>query len=150
MKKIGTCILLIFGLLQAGCRSSPEKTEDTLSELPTMVYPKFRWWMSPDHADVARFTSPSFQWPSKKHQIFEVRVAKDKDFTKEVAHRKDIPFSLINLHQELSSGLWYWQYKARGDDWSEVASFIVNDASIDFVPPHLIAFASLFPGLIRG
>ena len=147
MKKIGTCILLIFGLLQAGCQSSPEKTQDAISELPTMVYPKFRRWMSPDHADVARFTSPSLQWPSKKSQIFEVRVAKDKNFTKEVAYRKDIPFSLVNLHQELSSGLWYWQYKARGGDWSDVASFNVNNASIDFIPPP---FSSLYQSIPKS
>jgi hypothetical protein len=147
MKKIGTCILLIFGLLQAGCQSSPEKTQDAISELPTMVYPKFRRWMSPDHADVARFTSPSLQWPSKKYQIFEVRVAKDKNFTKEVAYRKDIPFSLVNLHQELSSGLWYWQYKARGGDWSDVASFNVNNASIDFIPPP---FSSLYQSIPKS
>ncbi len=146
MKKIGTCILLIFGLIQAGCQSSPEKIQDTPSELPTMVYPKYRRWMSPDHADIARFTSPSLQWPSKKSQIFEVRVAKNKDFTKEVVHRKDIPFSLINLHQELSSGLWYWQYKAHGDNWSDMASFSVNDASIDFVPP---SFNSLYQSIPR-
>ena len=147
MKKIVTCILLIFGLLQAGCQSTPEKTQNAPSELPTMVYPKFRRWMSPDHENVARFTSPSLQWPSKQSKVFEIRVAKDKDFTKEVVYRKDIPFSMINLHQELSSGLWYWQYKARGGNWSDVASFTVNDTSIDFVPP---SFTSLYQSIPKS
>lgn len=147
MKKIGTCILLIFGLLQAGCQSTPEKTQNAPSELPTMVYPKFRRWMSPDHENIARFTSPSLQWPSKQSKVFEIRVAKDKDFTKEVVYRKDIPFSMINLHQELSSGLWYWQYKALEGNWSDVASFTVNDTSIDFVPP---SFTSLYQSIPKS
>ena len=69
--------------------------------------------MTPDNGDVATYTSPSLQWPSKKSQVFEVRVARDKAFTKELTTIKDISFSVINIHKKLTSGLWYWQYKAQ-------------------------------------
>ncbi|MEK9603293.1 MAG: DUF4962 domain-containing protein [Flavobacteriaceae bacterium] len=147
MKKNKLFLLLIFSPLILCCQSTAKENQVVSGEMPAMVYPKYRQWMSPDHADIARFTSPSLQWPSKKSQIFEVRVAKDKNFTKEVIHLKDIPFSMINLHKELSSGLWYWQYKARGHDWSQVASFDVNDDSIDFVPP---SFTDLFQSIPRS
>jgi hypothetical protein len=145
MKKTVILVLLFLGYLQAGCQPPPKASQIEPGELPHMVYPKYRRWMSPDNGDIARFTSPSLQWPSKKSQVFEVRVAKDKGFTKELTTIKDIPFSVINIHNELTPGVWYWQYKAQNDHWSDIACFTINDQSIDFVPPSFKTLLESIP-----
>ncbi len=135
MKKTDLLVVLIFGLLEFGCQSGTGETKVGSIELPPMVYPKYRIWMSPDNADPPRFTSPSLQWPSKKSEFYQVRLARDKDFKEELISIKEIPFSMINIHKSLKKGLWYWQFKANEGSWSEIASLKVDDSSIDFVPP---------------
>ena len=94
--KIVTVLALAPILLSA---QTPQKeTLTAVGELPQMVYPKYRRWMSPDNGEVATYTSPSLQWPSKSSQVFEVRLAKDEDFTKELITLKNISFSMINTH----------------------------------------------------
>ncbi len=140
--KIVTVLALAPILLSA---QMPQKeTLTAVGELPQMVYPKYRRWMSPDNGEVATYTSPRLQWPSKSSQVFEVRLAKDEDFTKELITLKNISFSMINTHNELTPGVWYWQYRAQNEDWSNRASFTVNDHSIDFVPP---AFKTLLESI---
>jgi len=140
-------ILLMVSLIVFSCQSPERETSLEGTSLPQMVYPKYRRWMSPDNADHARFSSPSLEWPSKKGQVFQIRVAKDKDFIKQLISVKDIPFSFINLHQKLSPGLWYWQFKSDTGNWSEIASFAINDASIDFVPP---SFQTLYQSIPKS
>ena len=133
--KLKILMTLAIGPILLNCQSPQKGFTTEFDVLPQMVYPKYRRWVTPDNGDVATYTSPSLQWPSKKSQVFEVRVARDKDFTKELTTIKDISFSVINIHKKLTSGLWYWQYKAQKDDWSDIASFTINDKSIDFIPP---------------
>tara|TARA_B100001059_G_scaffold35659_2_gene28746 strand:- start:11089 stop:13689 length:2601 start_codon:yes stop_codon:yes gene_type:complete len=111
-----------------------QETPVVESEIPKLVYPKYRRWMSPDNAEVVRFNSPSLQWPSKKFQKFDVRLSRDSLFKESLFQIKEIPFSMINIHKSLAAGEWYWQYKVSGKEWSDFASFTVNDSSIDFAP----------------
>ena len=140
-----TFTLLVLGSILFSCNSPLKKTAIGNAELPEMVYPKYRQWMSPDNADTARFISPSLQWPSKRSQVFDVRIAKDENFTMEVTKLKDIPFSIINIHKELLKGTWYWQYKPQYADWSKVASFSIGETSIDFVPPSFEELRNAIP-----
>ena len=95
MKKISIFILLFFGTLElANGQSQKKGVKIEAWELPQMVYPKYRRWMSPNIGETPRFVSPSLQWPSKKNEIFELRIAKDKAFTNELIEIKDIPFSI--------------------------------------------------------
>ena len=141
LKNLGVWIVMIFGLLNSSCQSNPDQIQLEASPLPQMVYPKYRRWMSPDNGDNVRFQSPSLQWPSKKNQIFDIRIARDKTFEQSLIEINNIPFSLYNLHQDLANGVWYWQYRSKNEPWSKVAFFNVNEASIDFVPP---SFESLY------
>ena len=132
-KNLLSVILLILFVLPGSVLRSQQAPAGE-SELPQMVYPKYRRWMSPDKAEVVRFTSPSLQWPSKKFQKFDVRVSQDSLFRASLVQIKEIPFSMINIHQSLAAGEWYWQYRISGKEWSDFASFTVNDSSVDFTP----------------
>ena len=132
-KNLLSVILLILFVLPGSVLRSQQAPAGE-SELPQMVYPKYRRWMSPDKAEVVRFTSPSLQWPSKKFQKFDVRVSQDSLFRASLVQIKEIPFSMINIHQSLAAGEWYWQYRISGKEWSDFASFTVNDSSVDFAP----------------
>ena len=132
-KNLLSVILLILFVLPGSVLLSQQAPAGE-SELPQMVYPKYRRWMSPDKAEVVRFTSPSLQWPSKKFQKFDVRVSQDSLFRASLVQIKEIPFSMINIHQSLTAGEWYWQYRISGKEWSDFASFTVNDSSVDFTP----------------
>ena len=90
MKKVSIFILLFFSTLEFvnGQSQQKEAIIETV-ELPQMVYPKYRRWMSPNIGETPRFVSPSLQWPSKKNEIFELRIAKDKAFTKELIKIKE-------------------------------------------------------------
>lgn len=132
-KNLLSVILLILFVLPGSVLLSQQAPAGE-SELPQMVYPKYRRWMSPDKAEVVRFTSPSLQWPSKKFQKFDVRVSQDSLFRASLVQIKEIPFSMINIHQSLTAGEWYWQYRISGKEWSDFASFTVNDSSVDFAP----------------
>ena len=133
--KLKILMTLAIGPILLNCQAPQKGFTTEFDVLPQMVYPKYRRWVTPDNGDVATYTSPSLQWPSKKSQVFEVRVARDKAFTKELTTIRDVSFSVINIHKKLTSGQWYLQYKAQKDDWSDIASFTINDKSIDFVPP---------------
>ena len=132
-KNLLSVILLILFVLPGRVLHSQQAPAGE-SELPQMVYPKYRRWMSPDKAEVVRFTSPSLQWPSKKFQKFDVRLSQDSLFRASLVQIKEIPFSMINIHQSLAAGEWYWQYRISGKEWSDFASFTVNDSSVDFAP----------------
>tara|TARA_S200000501_G_scaffold342976_1_gene353530 strand:- start:718 stop:3306 length:2589 start_codon:yes stop_codon:yes gene_type:complete len=148
MKKIGIFVLLVFGVVELLIGQLHQKeSELEVGKLPDMVYPKYRRWMSPDNGDTTRFKSPSFQWPSRKKEIFELRIAKNKAFTKELIEIKNIPFSMYNVHKRLSNGTWYWKYKSQNSAWSEIATFNISDTSIDFVPPP---FINVYKGISRN
>lgn len=148
MKNINIFILLFFGTLEfANGQSQQKEVKIEARELPQMVYPKYRRWMSPDIGETPLFISPSLQWPSKKNEIFELRIAKDKAFTSELIEIKDVPFSIYNLHKGLSNGTWYWQYKSQKRSWSAIASFNIDTTSINFVPP---AFKSIYEGISKS
>ncbi len=148
MKKVSIFILLFFSTLEFvnGQSQHKEAIIETV-ELPQMVYPKYRRWMSPNIGETPRFVSPSLQWPSKKNEIFELRIAKDKAFTKELIKIKDIPFSLYNVHKGLSNGIWFWQFKSQKSSWSHIASFNIDTTSIDFIPPP---FKSIYEGISKS
>ncbi len=99
--KLKILMTLAIGPILLNCQSPQQSFTTEFDVLPQMVYPKYRRWVTPDNGDVATYTSPSLQWPSKKSQVFEVRVARDKAFTKELTIIKDISFSVINIHKKL-------------------------------------------------
>ena len=127
--------VLLFSILMQSCISQEQPESLVKEDMPDFIYPKYRRWMSPDNNITARFSSPSLEWPSDKSSLYDVRIATDPEFKNELIEINDIPFSLINPHQNLKKGLWYWQYKSKISSWSDAASFVVNDETISFVPP---------------
>ena len=65
--------------------------------------------------------------------------------TEDLISIEDIPFSFINIHKPLKNGLWYWQYRSTNGNWSEIASFKVDNNSIDFVPPSFETLINSIP-----
>ena len=135
----------LLGTIIISCQ--PQKKEIDLGglELPEMVYPKHRKWMSPDNGDLARFKSPSLQWPSMNSKNYNIRLARDKNFTQDLISIDKIPFTMINVHQPLEKGLWFWQFKPINGNWSEIASFKIDNSSIDFVPPSFDTLLNSIP-----
>ena len=85
------------------------------SEIPKLVYPKYRRWMSPDNAEVVRFNSPSLQWPSKKFQKFDVRLSRDSLFKESLFQIKEIPLSELEyLCEEIRNFLLLSNSKTGG------------------------------------
>ena len=74
--KLKILMTLAIGPILLNCQSPQKGFTTEFDVLPQMVYPKYRRWVTPDNGDVATYTSPSLQWPSKKSQVFEVRVAR--------------------------------------------------------------------------
>ena len=128
-------IIFLFSILAQSCISHEQPKSTVKEVMPDFIYPKYRRWMSPDNNITVRFSSPSLEWPSDRSSSYDVRIASDSEFKNELIEIKDIPFSLINPHQNLKKGLWYWKYKSKMSSWSEAASFVVNDETISFVPP---------------
>ena len=140
-----TIFSFLFGLIFINCQPQIKEINIGGVELPKMVYPKYRKWMSPDNGDLARFKSPSLQWPSRNSKNYQLRLSTDKDFTEDLISIEDIPFSFINIHKPLKNGLWYWQYRSTNGNWSEIASFKVDNNSIDFVPPSFETLINSIP-----
>ena len=52
---------------------------------------------------------------------------------------------MINVHQPLEKGLWFWQFKPTDGNWSEIASFKIDNSSIDFTPPSFNTLLNSIP-----
>ena len=138
-------LVFFIGFLVISCQSQKKEINSDSLKLPKMVYPKYRIWMSPDNGDNTRFISPSLQWPSMNSKNYNIRLARDKNFTQNLISIDKIPFTMINVHQPLEKGLWFWQFKPTDGNWSEIASFKIDSNSIDFVPPSFDKLLNSIP-----
>ena len=138
-------LVFFIGLLIISCQSQKKQINSDSLKLPKMVYPKYRIWMSPDNGDNTRFISPSLQWPSMNSKNYKIRLARDKNFTQDLISIDKIPFTMINVHQPLEKGLWFWQFKPTDGNWSEIASFKIDNSSIDFTPPSFDTLLNSIP-----
>ena len=138
-------LVFFIGLHIISCQSQKKQINLDSQKLPKMVYPKYRIWMSPDNGDNTRFISPSLQWPSMNSKNYKIRLARDKNFTQDLISIDKIPFTMINVHQPLEKGLWFWQFKPTDGNWSEIASFKIDNSSIDFTPPSFDTLLNSIP-----
>lgn len=137
VRGIATGLISIFFLT---CTTS-EKVMEAHGEIrigSKMIYPKYRLWTTPSNGEEPAFNSPSFEWPTtKKRTDYDVRLSSNKDFSTDLIEKKNIPFAIFNPHQKLDKGIWYWQYRESGKEWSVLDSFRITAATKEFATPKL-------------
>jgi hypothetical protein len=112
------------------------------------IHPKNRMWMSPRGKGIAEKNPPTLQWPPAEDDkaTYTVRLSRDPAFsqaaTYEDTHRR---WALYNPYQSLEPGLWYWQYRENGKQWSPVESFLISDESVEWSPPSVETFLAKVP-----
>ena len=97
-----------------------------------VIYPKNRIWATPSGGQEAVFNSPSLQWSTEKKTKYSVRMSSSADYTRDLIEKSDLIYGIFNPHKVLSSGTWYWQYKAKDEDWSPNNSFIITENTLLF------------------
>lgn len=79
---------------------------------------------------------------------YRLRYSQDKDFKTGVTTVETI-WPMHNPDNDLSNGVWYWQYSYVGEDgsdnWSPVYSVTISDNGHKFCPPSYDSFKSRIP-----
>lgn len=135
--KIILCSLYFLGaILLAGCMAGERRESIPQVGLPA-VYERYLVFPVPSQGIEAEFNPPVLRWPLVKGEAvrYDVRLAMDSSFSGETLSVLQTPWALFNPHTKLSQGLWYWQYRASGGEWSEVNRFVVGASAVDLVSP---------------
>ncbi len=113
-----------------------------------VLHPRFREWPAPARGVETRFNPPVLQWPasSGKKVSYDVRLSDHAAFSSPSPfHAEGLPWTLFNPHRSLSPGMWYWQYRLHGGDWSAIDSFRITASATGFASPPVSAFLSGIP-----
>ncbi len=143
---------LTLGLLFYGwsCTTSTKQTVEKVnfpSDYP-VLHPKLRTWPAPALGITVNFNPPALLWPSrrKKSTTYNVRLSQDSTFQSDQTMLvKEIPWTIFNPHIKLNSGVWFWQYKINGEDWSALNRFVIPPEAVDFNAPSIETFWSAIP-----
>jgi len=142
--KYFTFFIAAIMLLMAFKISEIEKRDKVKTKV---IYPKLRIWTSPTGGEEPEFNSPSFEWPSKKKAIYDIRLSTSKDFNVNLIEKERIPFAIFNPHKQLGEGTWYWQYKTNEGKWNPVDSFTISPTTPKFKTPIFCKF-NICPSLL--
>jgi len=110
-----------------------------------VIYHKLRIWTSPSGGEEPEFNSPSFEWPSKKKAIYDIRLSTSKGFNVNLIEKERIPFAIFNPHKQLGEGTWYWQYKTNERKWNPVDSFTISPTTPKFKTPEIKTILAAIP-----
>ena len=123
---------------------------------PTLMH-EVRATPSPLDGQVVMQNSPALMWPDKfphlgpvldgveekeekPHVTYKVRLASDKEFTKDVM-QAERNWAFFNPFKELKPGKWYWQHAyvtPEGmEEWSPVYHFVMDKNARKAVAPSL-------------
>ena len=119
-----------------------------LSKVYPVLHPKFREWATPALDMNVALNPQPLLWPAVKgkNASYEVRLSKDSTFqSKETLVRTGIKWAMLHPHQQLSPGKWYWQYRNRSENWSELNRFVVPAKTIDFNAPAVENLLAAIP-----
>jgi len=111
-----------------------------------VVHPKTRLWAAPSGGIEARCNPPSLAWPVRRGATYAVRLSQARDFSEVVIEQRDIPYGLFNPHQQLATGVWYWQYKTGRRAWSAPCSFVITEQTPVFVSPPVDVLVAAIAG----
>ncbi|WP_177179694.1 DUF4962 domain-containing protein [Cyclobacterium xiamenense] len=143
-------LFVLFGFLFLGC--AKEDNGIILREAPftlEVVHPRFLDYPKPAAGMSVQLNPPVLRWPVVKGENirYDVRLSDEKDFSlpDRILEIKDSPWAIFNPHQKLASGLWYWQYRKSGEEWSEVQHFVVEDGAVPMVSPSADHFLQALP-----
>jgi len=146
-------LLMLWGLLccmAAGCSEvTQHKTDSRVfpNDYPTL-HPQYRQWPSPARGITVAVNDPTLMWPRVKGKdvLYDIRLSADSSFQDSgVIAGEAIPWTVFNPHQGLGKGLWYWQYRVHGKQWSPLQYFRVSDTAKDAVSASYEKFASAVP-----
>ena len=122
----------------------------------------------PAEGDTVGFRTLSFQWPlpaefkgqydpldgfdeeapnpDKSNVVYRVRYSSDPSFASGTTKEFRSSWAMLNVHESLAPGRWYWQY-AYGPDgsWSPAISFIVKKYDKPFLLPSFKQLAAKLP-----
>ena len=153
--KITAAGLLLLGVIQTNSQnlSVPSvSSAPPISFVPTtpdMVHPRFLDMPVPSGGITVRINPPILQWPVREgsNVRYEVRLSKDPGFKTEENRLTfiDIPWAMVNPHQKLDPGTWYWQYKKQDSRWSKTMSFNIDEDALPIVSPVTEQFLSGIP-----
>jgi hypothetical protein len=95
-----------------------------------------------------RLNPPVLRWPVEKGEpiSYEVRLSQDKGFSDTgIIKAANIPWAMFNPHTKLEPGIWYWQYRKTGGNWSDLQSFAVDEGAYPMVSPSAWRFLNSIP-----
>src|SRR5690554_186209 len=125
------------------------QTKGSETHIPDIVHPRFIDFPVPSSGIEVRTNPPVLRWPMIKgnNLKFDVRLSKRSDFKKEDNYFEynGLDWSMVNPHQKLDSGTWYWQYRISSTEWKETLSFKITKDAIPFVSPKAIQFLNALP-----
>ncbi|GAA4431220.1 DUF4962 domain-containing protein [Ravibacter arvi] len=87
---------------------------------------------------VIRINPVVLMWPYRKGSgiTYDVRLSMDSLFSREpVWKARELPGAMYNPHRLLEKGIWYWQYRVSGKQWSERLKFLVPENAVSVVSP---------------
>lgn len=91
----------------------------------------------PSNGVPAQFNPPVLRWPvtDKEDVLYDVRLSQDRAFEKHVIEASSLQWAMFNPHTRLEHGVWYWQYRVAGEEWSPAQRFTVDESSPELVSP---------------
>lgn len=147
--------LLFLGIIQINAQNlsmpatSSAPSTQPITFVPTnpdVVHPRFLDMPIPSGGITVRTNPPILQWPIIKGSNvgYDVRLSKDSIFNAEENQLEftNIPRAMVNPHQKLDTGTWYWQYKNQSGEWSETMSFNIDKEALPIVSPAVEQFLS--------
>ncbi len=141
---------LCLWIVLAGCSEVPRgEREGNAIELPPYVYLRYLTYPVPSAGIEAEFNPPALRWPLAKGKSvkYDVRMASDSLFTRDVISVDGTPWAMFNAHKKLQPGEWFWQYRVSGQQWSGVQRFVISGTAVDLVSPSV---AELLAGIPEG
>ena len=144
-----TYSLLFISMVLCTCmpEEKPVSQGDIALHIP-VVHPKFREFPYPSAEITPAFNPPVLRWPRAKgqHAQYAVRLSMDSTFqADDLIQAENLPWAMLNPHRVLPEGKWYWQYKASGENWSPLQTFMINDEVKELSAPPAETFLAALP-----
>lgn len=111
------------------------------------VYERYLLFPVPSQGIEAEFNPPVMRWPLAKEESvrYDVRLSMDSSFSRETLTLSKTPWAMFNPHVKLSPGVWYWQYRVSGREWSGSNRFVVAYDALDLLSPSAEKFLKAVP-----
>lgn len=84
--------------------------------------------------------------PDKSNVVYRIRYSPDSTFAASATTERQSPWGMLNVHEQLAPGKWYWQYAyGRDGEWSRPTGFVVKKCDKPFLLPSFAEVAAKLP-----